>query len=207
MRVIVTLVLIAALPATAVHAQDRAQPSAPPSGTAPKAGAASPPSSPARDLSRVLLPEARWDRLLDGYASSLAAQVSQALVGRGEKVPDDLQSKIRGELGERFQYKDTVDTQASALQKHLTPDEMKKTAAFYSTATGKKVIEKVPEAQAELGEDLQTRLTAAVPEIVQKLAPAALAPPPDGAHGSGERGKEPPPVQGRRPPEGDSRSR
>jgi hypothetical protein len=205
MRLITTLMLVAALPAAFAHAQERAQPSAPPGGTAARPGADSTPSPSARELSRTLLPEARWDRLLDSYASSLAGQVSQALVGRGEKVPDDLEPKIRGELGARFRYDDTVDAQASALQRQLTPEEMKKTAAFYTTPTGKKVIEKLPEAQAELGEHLETRLSAAVPEIVQRVAPAALAPPPDAAQGSGERGQEPPAAQGRRPPENKSR--
>jgi hypothetical protein len=196
---IATLVLAAALPALA-HAQPPAQPAPPreaPGAAAPKPRAEAPPRA-ARDLARALLPEQRWDRLLDGYASSLSAQVSQALQGRGEPVPDDLQGKLRSELGERLRYEQTIEVQAQALAGQLSPGELKRAAEFYSTPAGKKVVEKLPEAQAEAGRELQERLTKAVPEILQRVAPKALAPP-EAAEGGAEPGKEPR-TQGRRPP-------
>jgi hypothetical protein len=194
------LVIAAALPAIA-HAQQGSQPSppreAPPGAAAPKP--ASPAPRAARELARALLPEQRWDRLLDSYASSLSGQVSQALQSRGEEVPDGLEDRIRSELGERLRYEQTVEAQAKALAAELTPDELKKTLAFYSTPAGKKVVEKLPEAQAEASRELQERLTVAVPEILEQVAPKALAPP-DPLQGGDEPGKEPR-TQGRRPPD------
>jgi hypothetical protein len=204
MRVTITLVLVAALPALA-RGQERAQPSpsrdAPPGAAAPKQSAEPAPPA-ARELSRALLPPQQWDRLLDSYASSLSGHVSQALLSRGEKVPDGLQARIRTELGERLRYEQTVEDQAKALSSQLTPDELKRAVAFYTTPAGKKVVEKLPEAQAETGEELQQRLATAVPEILQRVAPGALAPPDAPQGGGGEdAGKQPPRTQGRRPPE------
>jgi hypothetical protein len=206
MRVTTTLVLAALLPVSAGGQSAEPAPprEAPPGATAPGAAAAeprAPAASPiARELSRALLPQREWDRLLDSYASSLSEQVSRALLSRGETVPDGLQAEIRSELGDRLRYEQTVDAQAQALAGQLSADELKKAAAFYATPAGKKVVEKLPEAQAETGEDLQQRLATAVPEILQRVAPSALAPP-DAAPGGGEPRKETPPAQGRRPPE------
>jgi hypothetical protein len=206
MRFTTTLVLVAALPAL-THARQPPEPApprdAPPGATAPKPrGEAASPT--ARALSRALLPERQWDRLLDSYASRLSGHVSQALASRGEKVPDGLDARIRTELGERLQYEQTVEAQAKALSSQFSPDELKKIVAFYSSPAGKKVVEKLPEAQAETGEELQERLATAVPEILERVAPGALAPS-DAPHGDGEPERETPPAQGRRPPEQDRR--
>jgi hypothetical protein len=202
MRVIILTIslLVAALPARG-GAQEPAQPKAPqgPSSAPTSRPGAEPPAA-ARELARALLPQERWDRLLDSYASSLSAQVSQALLSRGEPVPDGLQAKLRSELGDRLQYQQTIDAQAKALASEFTHDELKKTAAFYSTPAGKKMLEKLPEAQEAVGQELQARLNTAVPEILQRIAPKALAAP-DSAQSSGEAEKEPPAAQGRRPPE------
>jgi hypothetical protein len=202
MRVTTTLVLAALLLPAFAGGEGPAKatpPAGEPGAAAPKPRAAVP-SPAARELSRALLPQQQWDRLLDSYASSLSGHVSQALMSRGEKVPDGLQASIRTELGNRLRYEQTVDAQAEALAGQLSPDELKKAVAFYSSPAGKKVVEKLPEAQAETGEDLQQRLATAVPEILQRVAPGALAPP-DGSQGGGEAGEQTPPAQGRRPPE------
>jgi hypothetical protein len=139
--------------------------------------------------------------VLDSYASSLAGQVSEALLARGEKIPDDLRPKLRAELGRALPYQQTVQAQAEALSKELTPDELKKTAAFYRSPLGRKVLERLPEAQSSVAQQLQGRLATAVPDIVTRVAPQAMAgKPPPGGGTDGGAPQSPPPVQGRRPP-------
>jgi hypothetical protein len=153
--------------------------------------AAQKPPAAASDLARALLTSEQWEKILDSYASSLSSQVSQSLLASGEKVPDDLRDRIRAELGKSMPYQATVDAQAEALSRQLTPDELKKTAAFYKSDLGKKVLDRLPEAQSVVARQLQTKLASAVPEIVNKVAPKAMQGSP---HGGG------PPAQGRRPP-------
>ena len=216
---------LAVLPA-AVHAQDRSQASAPSAapvpapkadagpapkadappapGAAPKHGAAAkPPPRAASDLARALLTQEQWDRLLDGYAKSLSSQLTQSLTAGGEKVPDDLDAKVRSELGRKLPYQQTVDAQAEALAKQLTPDELSKVASFYSSPLGRKVLDRLPEAQTAAAQQLQARLATAVPEIVQQLAPKALAP---GGSGTGS-GAQPAPGQDGSPPPGGAQQR
>jgi len=164
--------------------------------TAPKAGTASKPPPPAaRDLAKALLTEDQWNKVLDSYASSLSGQVSQSLLSNGEKVPEDLRSTLRAELGKALPYQQTIQAQAEALSKELTPDELKRTAQFYSSPLGRKVLEKLPEAQASVAQQLQGRLATAVPEIVNRVAPKAMQGSPHGGSPGG-------PAQGRRPPAG-----
>jgi hypothetical protein len=171
-----------------------AQP-APKANATPKPGTASkPPPAAARDLARALLTEDQWSKVLDSYASSLSSQVSQALLSSGEKVPEDLRGTLRAELGKALPYQQTVQAQAEALSKELTADELKRTAQFYSSPLGRKVLEKLPEAQASVAQQLQGRLATAVPEIVNRVAPKAMSGSP---HGGGASGG---PAQGRRPP-------
>ena len=169
---------------------DEAQPTTPKAGTASK-----PPPPAARDLAKALLTEDQWNKVLDSYASSLSGQVSQSLLSSGEKVPEDLRPTLRAELGKALPYQQTIQAQAEALSKELTPDELKRTAQFYSSPLGRKVLEKLPEAQASVAQQLQGRLATAVPEIVNRVAPKAMSGSPHGGSSGG-------PVQGRRPPSG-----
>jgi hypothetical protein len=159
-----------------------AGPAAPPKAeAAPKAsaptrsGTATRPPAAANDLARALLTSEQWGKVLDSYASSLAGQISQALLGKGEKVPENLRGNLRTELEKTLPYQQTVQAQAEALARAMTPDELRRTAAFYGSPLGRKVLDKLPEAQSEVAQELQGRLSTAVPEIVNKLAPKAMA--------------------------------
>lgn len=152
-----------------------------PSGARGEGAQARPSPRAAQVLARALVSNEDWDRVLDQYANGLAGNVAQSLSARGDTVPDDLQTAIRKELGHELPYDHVVDKQAQALAKQLSPRELEQAASFYSSATGKKVVEAVPQAQSELGQDLQERLSTAVPQIVKRVAPRALAP--DGAGG------------------------
>jgi hypothetical protein len=181
-----------------------AGPAAPPRAeTAPKAsapsrgGTATRPPAAANDLARALLTSEQWGKVLDSYASSLAGQISQALLGKGEKVPENLRGNLRTELEKTLPYQQTVQAQAEALARAMTPDELRRTAAFYGSPLGRKVLDKLPEAQSEVAQELQGRLSTAVPEIVNNLAPKAMAgagptgpPGPSSGTGSSSSGAE-----------------
>jgi hypothetical protein len=166
-----------------------AGPAAPPKAhPAPKAAtprgetAAKPPAA-ANDLARALLTSEQWGKVLDSYASSLAGQISQALLAKGEKVPDDLRGKLRGELEKTLPYQQTVQAQAEALAQQLSADELRRTATFYGSPLGRKVLDKLPEAQSQVAQELQGKLATAVPDIVNRLAPSAMTPGAPGASG------------------------
>ena len=172
-------------------------PAAPQGNPAAKPGGeAQPVPTAAKDLSRLLVSQQRWEQLLDRYAAALTGQVSKTLSSKGEPVPSDLQNTMRKQLGDRMPYQKTVDTQAQALAKQFTPDELKKIAEFYGTPTGKKLLDRLPEAQNEVGQQLESQLAVAVPDIVQKVAPKAL-PSPGERSGTGSSEAPPPSGQGR----------
>jgi hypothetical protein len=173
--------------------------------TAPKtpgpSSSAKPPPAAASELARALLTQEQWGKVLDGYAASLSGQVTQALAASGEKPPEDLRGKLRAELEKALPYQQTVQAQAEALAKELTPDELQRTAKFYSSPLGRKVLDRLPEAQTAAAQRLQGQLATAVPDIVNRLAPKALSTPHGGGSGGGGApGGSSPPAQGRRPP-------
>ncbi len=180
MRFLIVVGLVAglALPAAAA---DRAPAgasgsAAPGAGAAQGKGGAAGASSPeAKELARSLISQQEWEQVLDHYASGLTGQVEQSLAAKGEKAPAGLQARLRDELGKELPYQQVVDQQARALTGKFTPDELKRAAAFYSSPLGTKIVQALPEAQAELGHELQGRLATAVPQIVQRVAPKALA--------------------------------
>jgi hypothetical protein len=172
-----------------------------------KGRAAAPPA--AHDLARALVSNEDWNRVLDEYASGLAGHVANSLTARGDTVPEDLEPSIRRQLGQELPYEHVVDVQAQALAKQLTPDELKKAASFYGSPLGKKVTQGVPKAQSELGQQLQARLSTAVPQIVKRVAPKAAAGdeatsgaggPGAGAQGTGSAGDPPAGKDGAPPP-------
>jgi hypothetical protein len=146
------------------------------------------PTEQARALSRALVPETNWERLLDRSADGLSEAVSRSLIAKGEKVPDDLTSNLRKELGKDLKYGEAIDAQAQALDKRFTGDELKKATAFYSSPLGKKMLDRLPEAQSEVGDQLQERLASVVPGILQRVAPSAIGSgsTDPGASGTGE---------------------
>ena len=152
---------------------------------------ATPSSRKALALSRALVPKQTWDRLLDRSAEGLSQAVSRSLSTKGAKVPDDLKGSIRRELGQSLKYDSAVDTQAQALQKRFTPDELDTAAKFYGSQVGQKMLQRLPEAQSEVGDALQEQLASLVPEIVHRVAPDAMsgmaggAGPQDGAPSDG----------------------
>jgi hypothetical protein len=192
-----TFALACILP-TLSAAQSGAAPSAPQGSAAKQGGAPQPVPPAAKDLSRLLVSQQRWDQLLDRYAAALSGQVSKTLTSRGEPVPSDLQSTVRKQLGEKMPYQQTVDAQAQALARQFTPDELKQIAQFYGTPTGKKLLDRLPDAQSEVGQQLESQLAIAVPEIVQRVAPKALPSQPErSGTGSSEAPPQPTPGQGR----------
>jgi hypothetical protein len=142
--------------------------------TPSKLGPGPAPSKQGRDLSRALVPQKTWEGLLDRSAEGLTSAVARSLTAKGEKVPSDLQHTIRQELGKSMSYQDAVDAQAQALQKRFTPAELEQAAKFYESPLGKKMLDELPAAQGEVGDQLQERLASVVPDIIHRVAPSAM---------------------------------
>ncbi len=173
------LVLVSVL--LAAPAARAAPAPAAPSGPSAKPAPGPAPSRQGRDLSRALVPQKTWDSLLDRSAEGLSSAVSRSLAAKGEKAPEGLQGTIRKELARSMSYEAAVDAQAQALQKRFSTGELEEATRFYQSPVGKKMLDQLPAAQGEVGDQLQERLAAVVPDIIHKVAPSAM----EGAHGGG----------------------
>jgi hypothetical protein len=144
-------------------------------------------------------PEA-WRGIIDGYASSLAGQISGALAATGKEAPPDLREKVRGDLDDAVKYDQAVDMQARALAGRFSEDELRALEAFYRSGPGKKLLDELPEIARQVNDELRARLSERVPRIVERYAPSVAATGPGGAGKREDAGKAAPKTQGRTPP-------
>jgi hypothetical protein len=213
-RIQTMLAVLALAPvlATAQGSQGTKEPpKSPAKGTTPMAAAEAPATSgappAARDLARALTTQEAWNGIIDGYATSLAGQISGALAATGKEAPADLREKVRGELHEAVRYEQAVDMQARALAGRFSADELRALETFYRTGAGKKLLEVLPEVARQVNDELRARLSERVPRIVERYAPSVAAAPPDAAGKDAApdaAGKGTPKTQGRTPPKGEA---
>jgi hypothetical protein len=170
----------------------------------PPAAAAKP--SPAADrLARALTTQASWNETVQTYASSLSTQISGALKAQGGEAPKDVEERVRAGLDRAVAYEELVRLQAQALAGRFSEDELRAIGTFYESPIGKKLVTELPAVSRQVMETVQGRISAALPKIVQDVAPSlAQARPGDDAGAppaAGAPRKDPPRgVQGRKPP-------
>jgi hypothetical protein len=197
--------LTAASPALAAPAGEK-PPSSPPSGQAPQSaqaaqpGASAPKPSPAADrVARALTTQKNWNETLSEYASSLSSQISGALKSQGGDAPANVEPRVRAGLEKAAPYDEVVRLQAQALAGRFSEDELRAIEKFYESGTGKKLVSELPAISRQVIEVVQGRISAAVPRIVQEVAPSLAR-----AKPSPEEGTAPdaaaPNAQGRKPP-------
>ncbi len=205
-----TLAAPAAL-ASAASTPEKAPPAAAPSASArppagsPAQGAATPakPSPSAERVARALTTQENWNETIKEYASSLSSQISAAAKSQGGDVPKDAEQRIRSGLDKAVGYEEVVRLQAQALAGRFSEDELRQIGKFYESGPGKKLVAELPGVSRQVIETVQQRISAAIPHIVQDVAPSLARAHPSQAEGTApESGapKQSPPAQGRKPP-------
>lgn len=200
-RLVFAFALAAAAPALSFA--EEAPPARAPGENAAPATAA---PKPARDLAKALTSEAAWDEILDSYAISLSMQMSAALDAEGEAPPEDLQEKVRAELGDAVRYDQAVELQATALALRFSPGELTELERFYRSTAGKKLVALLPEVSRDVNDEVRVRLSRRIPTIVERHAPSLAErgeAPSEKTKGARPPGQDPSPkAQGRKPPAG-----
>jgi hypothetical protein len=197
-------------------AKDPPSASAAPKGGAPSAGAgsasAAKPSPTADRVARELTTQPSWNETVGAYAQSLSTQIGAALKAQGGEPPKDVEQRVRSGLDRAVGYEEVVRLQAQALAGRFSEDELRQIQKFYETGAGKKLVSELPAVSRQVIDVVQERISAAIPKIVEDVAPSlARAKTGSGGEGgtstgSGAAEKEGPgSAQGRKPPPQPSR--
>ncbi len=170
----------------------------------PPAKAAAKPSPSADRVARALTTQSNWNETMQEYASSLSSQISAAVKSQGAEAPADIEKRVRTGLDQAVGYDEVVRLQAQALAGRFSEDELRAIGKFYESGAGKKLVTELPGISRQVIETVQQRISAAIPHIVQDVAPS-LARAKAGAGAAGTAppsggGKEAPNAQGRKPP-------
>ncbi len=213
----VALALSLAAPALAAPAaapKDAPPPAAtPPKGTgaaqAPGGPQAAKPSPTAERVARELTTQPSWNETVSAYAQSLSTQISAALKSQGAEAPKDVEQRVRRGLDGAVGYDEVVRLQAQALAGRFSEDELRQIQGFYQTGAGKKLVSELPAVSRQVIDVVQERISAAIPKIVQDVAPSLARAGPGSAAGSAAEGTAPDSgtpkdgqggAQGRKPP-------
>lgn len=179
----------------------------------PPSGAAAPqpkPSPTADRVARELTTQPSWNETIGAYAQSLSTQISAAVKAQGGEPPKDVEQRVRSGLDRAVGYDEVVRLQAQALAGRFSEDELRQIQGFYSTGPGKKLVSELPAVSRQVIDVVQERISAAIPKIVQDVAPS-LARAKAGAAGESTAPDSGAPkdgagsAQGRRPPPQPSR--
>lgn len=180
-----------------------------PAGAEGSAGKAPAKPSPAAErVARALTTRDSWNETVSAYAESLSSQISAAVQSQGGEAPKDVEKKVRAKIDDAVGYDELVRLQAQALAGRFSEDELREIGTFYESPAGKKLVTALPEVSRQVIETIQGRISAAIPRIVEDVAPSLARAKPGEAEGSaGSRaapGKPPEPAPdekpGREPP-------
>lgn len=201
--VALALTLVPSAPGAIEPPAGKASPPAAPTG--PKgAGPAAKPSPAADRVARALTTQPNWNETIGAYATSLATQIDAALKSQGGEPPKDVEPRVRKGLDDAVGYEQVVRLQAQALAGRFSEDELRAIEKFYESGPGKKLVTELPAISRQVIEVVQQRISAAIPHIVQDVAPS-LARAKPGSEGEGTAAdpgakKDAPDAQGRKPP-------
>ncbi len=196
-RALVALAAALTLAPPALAQQPAGQPAKPgPKASAAPSQPAARPSPAAEQVARALTTQKNWKETLDEYASSLSSQISAAVKAQGGDAPANVEPRVRAGLDQAAPYDEVVRLQAQALAGRFSEDELRTIQKFYESGTGKKLVQELPAISRQVIEVVQQRISAAVPHIVQDVAPSLAR-----AKPSPQEGTAPEPnAQGRKPP-------
>jgi hypothetical protein len=171
----------------------------------PSAGPGAKPSPSADRVARALTTRENWNDTIKEYAASLSSQITAAMKSQGGEAPKDAEQKIRSGLDKAVGYEEVVRLQAQALAGRFSEDELRTIGTFYESAPGKKLVSELPSVSRQVIETVQQRMSAAIPTIVQDVAPSlARARAGSAAEGTapepGAAKESPRDAQGRKPP-------
>ncbi|HET8542155.1 MAG TPA: DUF2059 domain-containing protein [Anaeromyxobacter sp.] len=177
---------------------------APDAPRAPAATDAPKPSPAAERVARALTTQPNWNETISSYASSLSSQISAALKSQGSEAPMDVEKRVRAGLDGAVGYDEVVRLQAQALAGRFGEDELRVIQRFYESAAGKKLVSELPAVSRQVIEVVQQRISAAIPRIVEDVAPSLARAKPSAEEGTarepGAPKDGPRDAQGRKPP-------
>lgn len=209
-RVITAVALAVTLASPALAEQPGQQASPPPSGAAADEKGAAPqagtkPSPTAEKVARELTTQPSWNETVGAYAASLSTQIGAAVKAQGGEPPKDVEQRVRSGLDKAVGYEEVVRLQAQALAGRFSEDELRAIQKFYESGTGKKLVSELPAVSRQVIDVVQERISAAIPNIIQDVAPSlAKAKPGSAAEGTAPEGgatkPSSPEAQGRKPP-------
>jgi len=123
------------------------------------------------ELSRLVLPQESWDKMMRDSSEQLRQYVEASVRRSGGTIPPEFTARFSEAFKQVYSYQEIMDIQAGLLVKHYTEGELREMLAFYRTPLGKKAIRIMPEVMADVNGQIMALLQQRMPAVMERLKP------------------------------------
>lgn len=117
-------------------------------------------------------------KMVDAMTKPMHQMIHEQYMKAKDKLPADFEDRMNRTMDEQmktFPWNDILDAMVPVYQKHFTKNDVDALVAFYSTATGQKVIEEMPEITAESMQTMMPLLRKNIESMSQRMQEEAAA--------------------------------
>jgi hypothetical protein len=112
------------------------------------------------------------EKMMDAMIKPMHQMIHEQYVKAKDKLPPDFESRMNRRLDENFKsipWDEILATTVPVYQKHLTKGDVDALIAFYSTPTGQKLIQEMPQILAESMQNMMPVMRKHIDSLNQRM--------------------------------------
>jgi hypothetical protein len=111
-------------------------------------------------------------RMVEAMSKPMHQMVHDQYLKDKDKLPADFEArmnKMMDEMFKSFPWDEMLDAMVPVYQKHFTKGDVDALVAFYSTATGQKLIKEMPAITAEAMQEMMPLMRKSMDQMTQRM--------------------------------------
>src|ERR1700688_2859769 len=111
-------------------------------------------------------------KMADAMSKPMHQMVHEQYLKDKDKLPADFEArmnKMMDDMLKSFPWDEMLDAMVPVYQKHLTKGDVNALVAFYSTATGQKLIKEMPQITAEAMQEMLPLMRKSMDAMTQRM--------------------------------------
>lgn len=111
-------------------------------------------------------------KMVEAMAKPMHQMVHEQYLKDKDKLPADFEArmnKMMDEMFKSFPWDEMLDAMVPVYQKHFTRGDVDALVAFYSTATGQKLIKEMPAITSEAMQEMMPLMRKSIDQMTQRM--------------------------------------
>jgi len=112
------------------------------------------------------------NKMIDAMIKPMHQMMHEQYLKDKDKLPEDFESRMQKEMDDMLKempWQEMIEAEMPAFQKHLTKGDLNAIVAFYSTPTGQKLLNEMPEIMAESMEAMMPTLRRYIDRMTNRV--------------------------------------